>query len=104
MYFSYFDDLPLNDMEFVSRPGRMFYSWATNDGQTVAGMCCRYEDFGVLRMDPEKIFMPSWRNFHLICTSGSAPQSGRPSGVSDRRQASAERLTALAGRSSAMPG
>ncbi len=54
MYFAYFDDLPLNDMEFVSRPGRMFYSWATNDNQTLAGMCCRYEDFGVQRTDPEK--------------------------------------------------
>ncbi len=62
-YFAYFEDLPLNDMEFISRPGRMFYSWASNDGQTMAGMCCRYEDFRKQNKDPEHYFYSELQEF-----------------------------------------
>jgi len=46
MIWAYFHDLPLDDMEFYSRPGRMVFSWYTNDGQSLAGICFRYEDYG----------------------------------------------------------
>jgi 2-polyprenyl-6-methoxyphenol hydroxylase-like FAD-dependent oxidoreductase len=62
-YFAYFADLPLKDMEFVSRPGRMFYSWATNDGHTMAGMCCKYEDFQKQNKDPETHFYRELEEF-----------------------------------------
>jgi len=55
-YYAYFADLPLNSMEFYSRPGRMIYAWGTNDGMTVAGICCRYEDYRRLSNDPERNF------------------------------------------------
>jgi 2-polyprenyl-6-methoxyphenol hydroxylase-like FAD-dependent oxidoreductase len=42
---AYFADLPIDDMEFYSRPGRMAYAWRTNDGLTVAGICFPYRDF-----------------------------------------------------------
>jgi 2-polyprenyl-6-methoxyphenol hydroxylase-like FAD-dependent oxidoreductase len=50
---AYFSDLPLDDMEFYSRPGRMVYSWHTNDGQTLAGICFRYPDFIAAARDME---------------------------------------------------
>lgn len=62
-YYAYFEDLPLNDMEFISRPGRMFYAWATNDGHTMAGMCCRYEDFQQQNKDPETNFYAELEEF-----------------------------------------
>lgn len=46
MIWAYFRDLPLDGIEFYSRPGRMIFSWYTNDGQTLAGICFRHEDFG----------------------------------------------------------
>jgi 2-polyprenyl-6-methoxyphenol hydroxylase-like FAD-dependent oxidoreductase len=55
-YYAYFADLPLDSMEFYSRPGRMIYSWGTNDGMTLAGICCRYEDYRKLSDDPERNF------------------------------------------------
>ena len=55
-FWAYFSSLPLDDMEFYSRPGRMVYSWYTNDGLTLAGMCCRYDDFQKLRGGPESSF------------------------------------------------
>ena len=55
-YYAYFADLPLDSMEFYSRPGRMVYAWGTNDGMTVAGICCRYEDYRRLSDDPERNF------------------------------------------------
>jgi 2-polyprenyl-6-methoxyphenol hydroxylase-like FAD-dependent oxidoreductase len=55
-YYAYFKDLPLNSMEFYSRPGRMIYAWSTNDGLTLAGICCRYEDYRRLSDDPERNF------------------------------------------------
>jgi 2-polyprenyl-6-methoxyphenol hydroxylase-like FAD-dependent oxidoreductase len=55
-FWSYFSDLPIDDMEFFSRPGRMIYAWRTNDGLTLAGICCRYDDFVALRRDPETSF------------------------------------------------
>jgi 2-polyprenyl-6-methoxyphenol hydroxylase-like FAD-dependent oxidoreductase len=55
-YYAYFADLPLDSMEFYSRPGRMIYAWSTNDGMTVAGICCRYEDYRRLNDDPERNF------------------------------------------------
>ena len=42
---AYFKDLPIDEMEFYSRPGRMVYAWQTNDELTLAGICFRYEDF-----------------------------------------------------------
>jgi 2-polyprenyl-6-methoxyphenol hydroxylase-like FAD-dependent oxidoreductase len=42
---AYFADLPIDDMEFYARPGRMVYAWRTNDGLTVAGICFPYGDF-----------------------------------------------------------
>ena len=62
-YFAYFDNFPLDDMEFISRPGRMFYSWATNDEQTMAGMCCKYKDFKEQNTDPEKYFYKELEEF-----------------------------------------
>src|SRR5262249_51899622 len=47
---------PLGGMEFYSRPGRMIYAWNTNDGMTLAGMCCRYDDYRRLSGDPESSF------------------------------------------------
>jgi 2-polyprenyl-6-methoxyphenol hydroxylase-like FAD-dependent oxidoreductase len=55
-YYAYFADLPLDSMEFYSRPGRMVYAWGTNDGMTLAGICCRYEDYRRLSDDPERNF------------------------------------------------
>jgi 2-polyprenyl-6-methoxyphenol hydroxylase-like FAD-dependent oxidoreductase len=42
---AYFADLPIDDMEFYSRPGRMLYAWRTNDGLTVAGICFPFREF-----------------------------------------------------------
>src|SRR5712691_6703964 len=42
---AYFADLPIDDMEFYARPGRMVYAWRTNDALTVAGICFPYRDF-----------------------------------------------------------
>jgi len=42
---AYFADLPIDDMEFYARPGRMVYAWRTNDGLTVAGICFPYREF-----------------------------------------------------------
>lgn len=62
-YYAYFEGLPLKDMEFISRPGRMFYSWATNDGHTMAGMCCSYADFQQQNKDPETHFYRELEDF-----------------------------------------
>jgi 2-polyprenyl-6-methoxyphenol hydroxylase-like FAD-dependent oxidoreductase len=53
MIWAYFHDLPLDGMEFYSRPGRMVYAWYTNDGQTLAGICIRGEDYGRIAKDSE---------------------------------------------------
>jgi 2-polyprenyl-6-methoxyphenol hydroxylase-like FAD-dependent oxidoreductase len=42
---AYFADLPIDDMEFYARPGRMVYSWRTNDALTVAGICFPFGEF-----------------------------------------------------------
>ena len=42
---AYFADLPIDDMEFYARPGRMVYAWRTNDDLTVAGICFPHGDF-----------------------------------------------------------
>jgi 2-polyprenyl-6-methoxyphenol hydroxylase-like FAD-dependent oxidoreductase len=42
---AYFADLPIDDMEFYARPGRMIYSWRTNDALTVAGICFPFGEF-----------------------------------------------------------
>jgi 2-polyprenyl-6-methoxyphenol hydroxylase-like FAD-dependent oxidoreductase len=42
---AYFSDLPIDDLEFYARPGRMVYAWRTNDGLTVAGICFPFADF-----------------------------------------------------------
>lgn len=36
--YAYFDDLPLDEVEFYSRPERMFYAWKTHHGQTLVGL------------------------------------------------------------------
>lgn len=36
--YAYFDNLPLDEVEFYSRPERMFYAWQTHHGQTLAGL------------------------------------------------------------------
>lgn len=41
----YFSGLPIDDMEFYARPGRMVYAWRTNDDLTVAGICFPFGDF-----------------------------------------------------------
>ncbi len=53
MIWAYFHDLPLDGMEFYSRPGRMIYAWYTNDSQTLAGICIRDEDYGRAAKDIE---------------------------------------------------
>ena len=42
---AYFSGLPIDDMEFYARPGRMVYAWRTNDDLTVAGICFPFADF-----------------------------------------------------------
>lgn len=42
---AYFSDLPIDEMEFYSRPGRMVYAWRTHDDMTLAGICFPYSDF-----------------------------------------------------------
>jgi 2-polyprenyl-6-methoxyphenol hydroxylase-like FAD-dependent oxidoreductase len=42
---AYFSSLPIDDMEFYARPGRMVYAWRTNDELTVAGICFPFGDF-----------------------------------------------------------
>ena len=44
IFFSYFKGAEFPDVEFYSRPGRMGFAWATNDGEVVAGFCCRGAD------------------------------------------------------------
>jgi 2-polyprenyl-6-methoxyphenol hydroxylase-like FAD-dependent oxidoreductase len=41
----YFAGLPIDDMEFYARPGRMVYAWRTNDDLTIAGICFPFADF-----------------------------------------------------------
>lgn len=36
--YAYFDELPLDEVEFHSRPERMFYAWHTHHGQTLVGL------------------------------------------------------------------
>jgi 2-polyprenyl-6-methoxyphenol hydroxylase-like FAD-dependent oxidoreductase len=42
---AYFSGLPIDDMEFYARPGRMVYAWLTNDELTVAGICFPFAEF-----------------------------------------------------------
>jgi len=42
---AYFSSLPIDDMEFYARPGRMVYAWRTNEDLTVAGICFPFADF-----------------------------------------------------------
>jgi 2-polyprenyl-6-methoxyphenol hydroxylase-like FAD-dependent oxidoreductase len=42
---AYFAELPIDDMEFYARPGRMVYAWRTNDALTLAGISFPYSDF-----------------------------------------------------------
>lgn len=44
IFFSYFKNADFPGVEFYSRPGRMGFAWPTNDGEIVAGFCCRGED------------------------------------------------------------
>lgn len=36
--YSYFTGVPLQGVEFFSRPERMIYAWSTNDGRVIAGL------------------------------------------------------------------
>jgi flavin-dependent dehydrogenase len=51
---AYFSGLPIDDMEFYSRPGRMIFAWRTNDDLTCFGICYRYEDYLETAQNPEK--------------------------------------------------
>jgi 2-polyprenyl-6-methoxyphenol hydroxylase-like FAD-dependent oxidoreductase len=42
---AYFADLPIDDMEFYARPGRMVYAWRTNEELTIGGICFPFGDF-----------------------------------------------------------
>lgn len=68
-YYAYFSDFPINDMEFFSRPSRMVYSWGTNDGLTVAGICNPYpvfksvsDDFGAAFYAELKELVPAFHD------------------------------------------
>jgi 2-polyprenyl-6-methoxyphenol hydroxylase-like FAD-dependent oxidoreductase len=50
---AYFDDLPIDGMEFHPRPGRMVYAWYTSGNQTLAGICFRYDDYVPVARDTE---------------------------------------------------
>ncbi len=45
MLWSYFSDLPVGDTEFYSRPARMLFAWYTSEGQTLAGICVRHDEY-----------------------------------------------------------
>lgn len=53
MIWGYFRDLPLEGMEFYSRPGRMVFTWYTNDGETLAGICFRDDAYGRAAKHPD---------------------------------------------------
>ncbi|MGB5302095.1 MAG: NAD(P)/FAD-dependent oxidoreductase [Gemmatimonadota bacterium] len=60
---AYFSDLPIDEMEFYSRPGRMVYAWQTNDDMTLAGICFPFADFKVAVKNPADS-MPAELNEH----------------------------------------
>ena len=55
-YFSYFEGVRLDGIEFVPRPDRMVYAWRTNDGHTLVGISWVLDDFRAIRQDVEKNF------------------------------------------------
>jgi 2-polyprenyl-6-methoxyphenol hydroxylase-like FAD-dependent oxidoreductase len=59
--YGYFRDLPIDGMEFYSRPGRMIFAWSTHDGLTLAGMCLPYADYPRLAADPDRGIEEEWR-------------------------------------------
>jgi flavin-dependent dehydrogenase len=61
--YAYFRSLEVKGIEFYPRPGRMIYAWSTNDGMSVVGMCCRYEDYHRLAEDPENRIYAELRAF-----------------------------------------
>lgn len=52
IFFSYFKSDAFPQVEFYSRPGRMGFAWETNDGEVVAGFCCRGADAEGMTDDP----------------------------------------------------
>lgn len=54
---AYFRDLPLDGMEFSSRPGRMCYAWSTNDDLTVLGICFPRDEFVQLAKSRDDVML-----------------------------------------------
>jgi flavin-dependent dehydrogenase len=50
---AYFNDLPVDDMEFYSRPGRMGFLWYTNDNMTLAGISFDNATCAVVARNPD---------------------------------------------------
>jgi len=55
--YAYFDDLPLDEVEFYSRPERMFYAWRTHHGQTLVGLIRPGRAGRVPQAEAEEVFM-----------------------------------------------
>ena len=51
---SYFEDLPVNDLEFFAREGSLSFAWRTNDHQTCFGTSFRYENFAEVNQAREE--------------------------------------------------
>ncbi len=63
--FAYFTGVPMPEVAFYARPERMFYAWATNDGQTLVGM-----------IQPARAPRPARADMHdhvLACLQEQAP-------------------------------
>lgn len=54
--FAYFSGVSLKGVEFISRPERMAYAWATNDDQVLAGVMLPGHSPRVARQDTEAFF------------------------------------------------
>lgn len=55
--YAYFDELPLDEVEFHSRPERMFYAWRTHHGQTLVGMIRPGREGRVAQAEAAALFM-----------------------------------------------
>jgi flavin-dependent dehydrogenase len=50
-YFAYWQDVPLQGLEFYVRPRRGIYAWPTTDGLVLVGVNWTAEDFGPVKAD-----------------------------------------------------
>lgn len=55
-WFSYFDGVALDAIEFVPRPDRMVYAWHTNHGRALVGISWVLRDLPAVRDDVERQF------------------------------------------------